>query len=66
VFDPLAHHFGHERVQAKRGSNQITNIRVLACGGCGESRDVFVPMAARQQEVWEDNDGRRSTFNTAT
>ena len=39
VFDPLAHHFGREWVQTKRGGHQVTNAWVLAsCGGGKGSR----------------------------
>src|SRR5688500_9500301 len=53
MLDPLAHHLGHEWMQSKRRRHKIANACMLAGGRGRESRDIIVPMPARQQEIGE-------------
>lgn len=52
----------HSRMQTKRGRDEPADIGVIFCSGFHKGRDVFGPVAAGRQEVWEDNNLRRALF----
>jgi hypothetical protein len=59
VLDALSHYFRHKRMQAEGGGDEKLHARVMARGvGC-ESRNVLVPMPAREQKVGKHDNSPR-------